>query len=103
MTKAIERAAQKQYPLASSMEQKVVGKFFDPTSKWTWYLMNQSPDDPDYLWGIVRGNAVEIGSFSLKVLQSMRVKFGLKIERDMWFKPMTANEVWDKLVKGEHV
>ena len=43
MTKEITRAAQKQYPQGSSVEQKVVAKLFDPTSQWTWYLMNRAP------------------------------------------------------------
>jgi hypothetical protein len=30
MTKAITKAAQKQYPLGSSFDQKIVAKFFDP-------------------------------------------------------------------------
>jgi hypothetical protein len=58
-----------QYPRGSDMEQKIVAKFFNPTGSWTWYLMNQDPDDPDYLWGIVKGFEVEIGSFSLSDLR----------------------------------
>jgi hypothetical protein len=43
MTKAITKAAQNQYPKGSDLEQKVVAKFFDPFSQWTWYLMNGAP------------------------------------------------------------
>ena len=103
MTKAIEQAAQKQYPLGSSFEQKVVAKFFDPCGSWTWYLMNQDPKDPDYLWGIVKGFEVETGSFSLSELQNVRTRFGLGIERDLHFKPMPAKEVWEKLNEGKHI
>jgi hypothetical protein len=49
MTKAIEKKAQGQFSKGSDMNQMVVAKFFDPCGSWTWYLMNQSPDDPDYL------------------------------------------------------
>jgi len=103
ITKEIEKKAQKQYPEGSSMDQLIVAKFFNPTSQWTWYLMNQDPDDPDYLWGIVRGFDVEIGSFSLEELETTKGKFGLGIERDKFFAPQPAQDVYDKLIKGEHV
>lgn len=104
MTKEIETKARKQYPMGNDLEtQKVVAKFFDPTSAWTWYLLNQDPEDPDYLWGIVKGNEVEIGSFSLSELQRHRGRFGLGIERDICFRPMPAEEAWEKLLLGQHI
>lgn len=103
MTKEIERKAQKQFPKGSDMSQMVVAKFFDPTGSWTWYLMNQDPADLDYLWGIVKGFAVEMGSFSLSELSSVKGQFGLGIERDLHFTPQSAKEIWDKLNNGEHV
>lgn len=64
MTQEITKKAQQQYPLGSDMDkQMIVAKFFTPWSNWTWYLMNQDPEDPNYLWGIVKGFEVEIGSF----------------------------------------
>jgi hypothetical protein len=104
MTKTIEHAAQAQYPKGSDLEdQKIVAKFFDPTGSWSWYVMNQDPEDPDYLWGIVKGFEVEIGSFSLSGLQNTKVRFGLGIERDLYFTPKPAREVWEKLLAGKHV
>lgn len=104
MTKAISSAAQKQYPQGNDMDnQKIVAKFFDPCGSWTWYLMNQDPNDPDYLWGIVDGFEIEIGSFSLSELQSVKGRLGLGIERDLYFSPINAKEVWDRLMAGEHI
>ena len=103
ITKEISKMAIKQYPLGSDMSQMVVGKFFDPTGSWTWYLMNQDPDDPDYLWGIVKGFEVEMGSFSLSELQSVKGIFGLGIERDKYFTPKKAEDVWNDLLAGKHV
>jgi hypothetical protein len=99
MTKEISKQAQKQYALGSDMKQKVVAKFFDPSGSWTWYLMNQDPDDKDYLWGIVHGFEVEMGSFSLSELQNLKGRFGLGIERDKFFSPIVASELWEKLTK----
>ena len=53
-TKAIEAKAQAQYPLGADMEKQViVAKFFNPSGAGTWWLMNQDPNDTDYLWGVV--------------------------------------------------
>jgi hypothetical protein len=53
MTKAIEKAARRQYPQGNDLEgQKVVAKFFDPTGSWTWYLMNQTPRIPTTCGGL---------------------------------------------------
>lgn len=103
MTKEIEKKARAQYSKGNDLTQVVVGKFFDPCSQWTWYLMNQDPEDPDYLWGIVKGFEVEIGSFSLNDLITFKNKMGLGIERDMYFEPQPAQEIYDKLNQGIHV
>jgi hypothetical protein len=103
MTKAIEKKARAQYPRGADMAQEVVAKFFNPSGSYTWYLMNQDPDDPDYLWGIVQGFEIETGSFSLSDLQTYRGQFGLPIERDRFFEPRPAKDVWERLQKGEHL
>lgn len=103
MTKVIEKKAQRQYKMGSDMNQMVVAKFFDPCGTWTWYLMNQDPNDTDYLWGIVKGFDVEVGSFSLNELVNYRGRLGLKIERDRFFDPMKAKDVYEALMAGKHI
>jgi hypothetical protein len=103
MTKEIEVKAQEQFSKGSDMSQMVVAKFFDPIGSWTWYLMNQDPTEPDYLWGIVKGFEIEMGSFSLSELKSVKGGLGLGIERDLHFIPKPAQEIWDRLNNGEHV
>jgi len=97
MTKEIEKKAQQQYPQGSDFSQMIVAKFFDPTGSWSWYVMNQDPNDTDYLWGIVKGFEVEMGSFSLSELENTRLRFGLSIERDLYFQPISAEELWKRL------
>lgn len=103
ITKAIEKKAQKQFPMGSDMNQMVIAKFFDPCGGWTWYLMNQDPNDTNYLWGIVKGIYIEMGSFSLNELQAYRGRLGIGIERDKFFKPMKAKDVYNALMEGEHI
>lgn len=97
-TKEIEAKLQTQYQHGSSLDQDVVCKIFDPMGDWTWYLMNQAPDEPDYLWGIADGFEVESGSISKSELESIG-----RLERDLYFEPMPARKVWEKLMAGEHV
>lgn len=103
-TKEIIEKAKAQYPLGSDMEsQMVVAKFFNPCGAGTWYLMNMDPEDEDYCWGFCQLFESEIGSFSRFELENTKVGFGLGIERDLYFEPVNANELWEKLIKGIHV
>jgi len=103
ITKEIGEKLQKQYPKGAEFEgQMVVCKFFHPFSNWKWYIMNQDPNDPSYLWGIVKGFEIETGSISLDELQELRIN-GLPIERDSGFRPTPAKEIWDRLQKGEYI
>ena len=103
ITKAIAKNAQKQFSKGSDMTQLVVAKFFDPCGSWSWYLMNQDPADPDYLWGIVKGSEIEVGSFSLSELSNHKGRLGIGIERDRWFTPKPASEILARLDNGEHI
>lgn len=104
LTKAIETAAIKQFPLGNVWEkQDIVAKFFNPCGSQTYYLMNMDPEDHDYCWGFVSRHEIECGSFSMSDLKSVRLPFGLGIERDLHFEPMNAKVLWEKLQKGEHI
>lgn len=103
-TAEIESKLQKQFPLGSNLEsQQVICKIFNPYGRFTWYIVNQDPEDPDYLWAIVDGFEVEIGSVSKSELESIKVPpFGLPLERDRGFNPKNAAEVFRGLLEGKH-
>ena len=97
LTKPIIKKAQAQYKHSSDLDnQDIVAKFFNPMGSWTWYLMNLH-EDKDYAWGIVDGNAVEMGSWLMSDLQNQKLPFGLGIERDTSFQPIPASELWKEL------
>ena len=102
LTDDIQKQAEGQYKLGSDMDQEIVAKFFTPWSNWTWYLMNKSPDT-DYCWGIVRGIALEMGSFSIDELESIAGPLGMNIERDQHFTPIKAKTLWKELSEKENV
>ncbi|MCC7570325.1 DUF2958 domain-containing protein [Candidatus Micrarchaeota archaeon] len=70
---------------------KVICKFFYPDFNWTWYAIEF--DGVDLFYGYVAGDYPELGDFSLKELLSNRGKFGLAIERDLYFKSCPLSEV----------
>ena len=98
LTKKITEQAQKQYKKGDNIDdQMIVAKFFNPMGSWTWYLMNHDPEDSDYAWGIVDGNAVEMGSWLMSQLQNQKLPLGLGIERDILFQPIQARQLWEEL------
>ena len=90
LTKAIIAKLPALYSTESvPLEQKVaVVKFFTPWSNWTWYAVEGEQWDDDFrFFGRVDGQESEWGYFTLSELESVRGKFGLKIERDLHFGP----------------
>jgi hypothetical protein len=73
------------------LEAVAIVKFFTPDSNWTWYATEFDGDD--LFFGLVEGFEKEIGYFRLSELQSVKGALGLPIERDMFFKPKTLNEL----------
>ncbi len=67
-------------------------KFFTPDSSWTWYATEF--DDIDIFFGLVKGFEKELGYFSLSELENLRGPFGLKVERDLHFKPIKLKDIY---------
>ncbi len=63
-----------------------VVKFFNPVGAATW-LATELDEDNDTLFGLadLGFGCPEIGSFSLIEMASVRLAFGLGIERDLYF------------------
>ncbi|MCB0140205.1 MAG: DUF2958 domain-containing protein [Caldilineaceae bacterium] len=75
-------------PLGATAEEKdpmVICKFFFPDFSWTWFAIEF--DGSDIFYGLVDGDFVELGTFSLSELTSCRGAWGLPVERDLFFTP----------------
>lgn len=103
VTKAIEKTFAK-YPLYSQdgkgMDAVIIVKFFTPDSCFTWYVTEaEKQEDGDYMFfGYVDGLEGEFGYFTLSQLKKVRGRFGLPVERDMYFnngKTTLANVIKD--------
>jgi hypothetical protein len=72
-------------------DKKVWAKLFTPWSNWTWYIVEY--DGQDQCWGVVEGHEVEFGYFSLKEIAELKGPYGLKVERDKWFKRCPLGDI----------
>lgn len=73
------------------LDARALVKYFTPDSNWTWY--GSEFDGEDIFFGLVSGFEVELGYFSLSELESARGPRGLPIERDLYFKPETLENL----------
>lgn len=96
----------------STADIKIVMKMFNPTGGGTWYIYEKLGDvdsfeDDTYMAFVNLGDVydAECGTVSMQELLSFRGRFGLKIERDMYFKPlsMSLHDVMVRIKDGKHV
>ena len=83
-------------------------KFFTPSSSWTWFategepMLDESGKEVDYkFFGLVFGHEREFGYFLLNELEEIRGPMGLPIERDLYFKPKTLEEIAPEIFRKE--
>ena len=72
----------------------VVCKFFLTDSAWTWYAVEFHGDDT--FFGLVDGFESEMGYFYLSELLEIRNRFGLGVERDLYFDPVSLRSLLDR-------
>jgi len=104
LTKAIEKAFEKQGDTSekTSAEIKVICKLFNPTGAGTWWLYERDSQDPDIFWAFCLLDTpmfAELGTISLKELESFKGRMGLGIERDTSFDigEKTVQQVMDEV------
>lgn len=96
MTQAVLKSIPPLYATEHTpLEDKVIHvKFFQPWGAWTWYGVEYDPETKIF-FGYVVGFESEWGNFSLEELESIKGPAGLKIERDIHFKPVKFSELKD--------
>lgn len=76
----------------------IIAKFFNPTGAGTWYATEWIPEDRVFfgyvsLFGDDNDDNDEWGYFSLDELEGLRGRFGLGVERDLYFGEKLSSEV----------
>jgi hypothetical protein len=86
---------------APGADQMPVVKLFNPAGAGTW-LATELGDDDDTCFGIadLGFGCPEVGSFSLDELASLRLPFGLRIERDIAFYTEHSLSAWAEAARA---
>ncbi len=77
----------------SGLDHVPVVKFFNPLGIGTW-LATELDADGDTLFGLADLGDPELGSFSLAEMVSLRLPFGMGIERDILFEGLFPLSVY---------
>ena len=95
MTKDIERQLLTNGRATSKAQQqgleepdhKPVVKLFNPVGAGTWLISEADPENPDILFGLcdLGQGCPELGSVSRCELEGIRLRAGLRIERDLYW------------------
>ena len=85
ITVELETRAQQVGRQENNPDPLVIAKFFNPVGAGTWYITEYYPDE-NICFGYVKGLAVdEWGYVSVDELESIKLPYGMRIERDLYF------------------
>jgi len=95
MTKTLEKRFARIGSQESADDPLIVAKFFNPCGAGMWYATAYRPEQKEFYGyvSIFGDECDEWGFFSLEELESVRVAFGLGIERDLYWTEKRASEV----------
>jgi hypothetical protein len=100
MTKEIQKSLPPLYSQENVPSDKVRirVKFFNPCGAGTWYATEYDPEERIFFgYAVIHAGCGELGNFSLDELESLRLPFGLKIERDLhWDDTTTLQTIMDR-------
>jgi hypothetical protein len=83
------------------LDAEVVVKFFSPYSNWTWWafegesIKDDDGNEVDFnFYGLAKGQCTELGTWSLRELESCKRGRLPLVERDMYYTPQTKHELF---------
>jgi hypothetical protein len=93
ITKELEKRFKEVGDQSGASNPIVVAKLFNPCGAGTWYLTAYEPETR-IAFGYVTGLCEdEWGSISIDEIENVNLPFGLKIERDLYFKEQTFKDL----------
>ena len=73
-------------------EKLLVARLYVPGLQWNWYIVETDGDE--MCFGLVTGNTIEFGYFSLGELEALRDRDNtLRVVRDEYFEPLLVGEL----------
>lgn len=82
----------KLYEQENNPNPTLYARYFIEATGWEWYVMEYSPLQK-LCFGYVIGDESELGYFSLDELESIEYKYGVSVEFDSNFIPITLQEL----------
>jgi hypothetical protein len=98
LTNELKSKLPRLYATQDENDPTVFVKLFHPFSNWTWFLTEFDPDE-NISFGLVQGQEIELGYFSIAELEELRVN-GLGVERDLHWVQRPLSSVRAMLEKG---
>lgn len=97
MNKTLEKALPKLYATekVDAADKIIQVHYFNPSGAGNWYAVEYSPEDRLFFGyvSIFGDECDEWGYFSLDELEGYKPKFGLPIERDLYWKPIPFSQL----------
>ena len=99
MTRELELKLPGLYSQEEVEDPVAVAKWFCPWNGWTWWATEYRSSER-LCFGLVRGFEVELGYFSLDELAEVRGPGGLRIECDLYWKPVSLSVIRANMDRG---
>ena len=100
LTKAVEKSLPPLYSQEDNPDPIVKAHFFNPMGAGDWWITEASHEDEDYImFGLcdLGMGFPELGYVSLNEIKSVRLPFGMGIERDLHWQPMPLSVIKEKV------
>jgi hypothetical protein len=98
LTKTVEKSLPPLYSQEDNSDPQVVLHFFNPMGQGDWWITEGSREGEDFIFfGLCDLGYPELGYVSLNELESVRLPFGLGIERDLYWRIKPLSEVTAKV------
>ena len=96
LTQEIKKILPALYSQEQIEDPMVVVKYFTPDSSWTWYIIEGSPQEDDWMFFCKAISNIcpegELGYVMLSELEQIKGSLGLSVERDLYFKSMPLSQ-----------
>ncbi len=83
----------------SKKDPMILAEFYYPGFDWHWFVIEFDGDDT--FFGLVAGDEVEFGYFSLRELLDNRGPTGRAIQRRKYFRAKRASKIFDLERRGQ--
>ena len=95
MTKTLEAKIPEMGQFENDENPTIIAHYFNPIGQGDWYVIEGEKDETNnwMFYGLVDLHFREYGYFSLKELENIKLPYGMGIERELYWNPITIKEL----------